>query len=125
MDISLLYDQLLAKVTALGASVAVTHYTLSLGAQDAVTGIPAKTFSAGSSIDMIILGKGAQQLLTGSGIYVKTDAVGFTKTAVSQGEKIKDANNLYYIVESVVPNPIGDIVIFYTVNLTYLGDFSG
>ena len=125
MDLSTLYDQLLAKVTALGASVVVTHYTLSLGAQDAVTGIPAKTYAAGASINMIILGKGAQQMLTGTGIYVKTDAAGFTKTAVSQGEKIKDANNLYYIIESVVPNPIGDIVIFYTVNLTYIGDFFG
>lgn len=123
--LSTLYDQLLAKVTALGANVAVTHYTLSLGAQDATTGIPAKTYSAGASLDMIIIGKGAQQILTGTGIYVRTDAVAFTKTAVSQGEKIKDANNLYYIVESAVPNPIGDIVIFYTVNLTFIGDFVG
>lgn len=125
MDISTLYDQILAKVTALGANVAVTHYTLTLGSQDAVTGIPAKSYSAGTSIDMVIIGKGAQQILTGTGLYVKTDAIGFTKTAVSQGNKIKNANNLYYIAESVVPNPIGDIVIFYTVNLTFIGDFVG
>ncbi len=125
MDPSTLYDQILAKVTALGASVAVTHYTLSLGAQDTVTGIPAKTYAAGASINMIILGKAAQQMLTGTGIYVKTDAVGFTKTAVSQGDKIKNASNMYYIVESAVFFNVADIAVFYTVNLTYIGDFNG
>jgi UDP-N-acetylglucosamine enolpyruvyl transferase len=124
MDISLLYNQLLAKVTALGASVDVTHYTLSLGAQDAVTGIPAKSYSVGTTIEMLLFGKAAQQILTGTGLYVRTDAVGLTKTLVSQGDKIKNAANHYYTVESAVPNPIGDIVIFFTVNLTYLGDFT-
>lgn len=125
MDVSSLYNVLLAKVTGLGASVSVTHYTLSLGAPDAVTGIPAKTYSAGATIEMLLFGKAAQQILTGIGIYVKTDAVTFTKTAVSDGDKIKDANNLYYIAESVVPNSIGNIIIFYTVNLTFIGDFVG
>ena len=125
MDFSTLYDVLLAKVVEYGASVDVTHYTLSLGAQDAVTGVPAKSYSAGSTIEALIFGKAAQQMLTGTGIYIKTDSIAFTKTAMQQGDKIKDSNNLYYIIESAVPNVVGDILVFYTVNLTYIGDFIG
>lgn len=120
MNLSTLYDQLLTKVKQLGANVNVTHYTLTLGAADAVTGLYAKSWSAGTTIEMIIIGKGAQQILTGTGIYVRTDAAGFTKTVTCEGDEIKDANNLWFLAESVMPHPVGDIIVFYTVNLVYL-----
>ena len=119
MDITLLYNQLLAKVTSLGASVNVTYYTLSLGAQDATTGIPAKTYSVGTSIEMLIFGKAAQQMLTGTGIYIKTDSIAFSKVSVSEGDRILDQNSNYYEVTSVLPQSIGDIIVFYQVNLVY------
>ena len=125
---STLYDTVKAKLSAIEptASFEVTHYTLSLGAADAVTGQFAKSFSAGSTIEMLMVSKAAAHLLYGSGYYVKSDVLGFTETAVSEGDKIKQtiaAVDYYYIVESCVPQQVGDLIVFYTANLTYMGDF--
>lgn len=118
-----MYDTVAAKLVAAGAtSFNVTHYVLSLGNADTDTGHYAKNFDAGSTITMIIVGKAQQQILSGTGQLVRLDALGFTQTAVSVGDKIKltiSAVDYYYIVESALPHPAGNLIVTYTVNLVY------
>ena len=108
-----------SKITALGASLNVTHYTLSLGAEDADTGWPAATLSAGTTITMAIVSRGSQQLLTGMGVHVKADVVGLTGTAVAEGDEIKDDSSRYYVVLTNVPHVVGDQTVFYEAQMNY------
>ena len=117
MKLTTLYDDIVAKVTALGADIHVTLYTISLGSPDAKTGIPAITYSAGTTIEMPIFSKAAQQMLLGSGIYVRLDAVGLTKTTVHEGDRILDRLGNYYAVISIKSNPVGDLLIYNEVAL--------
>lgn len=76
---------------------------------------------------MLVLSKAATQILAGTGLHVKTDALGLTETAVAEGDKIKHtvaAVDRYYVVDSVVPQPVGNLIAYYEVNLTYLGDYA-
>jgi hypothetical protein len=116
---STIYDTVQTRVEALGADIEVTHYELTLGDANATTGIPAQTYSEGTAIDMIILSKAATQILTGTGLYVKRDALGLTKTAVAEGDRIKDADDNYYTVTSVLPQPVGDVMAYYQADLIY------
>ena len=102
------------------ATFNVTHKTLSLGDALTPTGWFASQYSVGATIEMIILSKASQQFLTGTGEYVRTDALGLTLTAVSDGDKIIDANGLKYKVTGVRPHPIGNLNVTYAVDLTYL-----
>lgn len=114
-----LFADVLARFEATGASAAVTHYVLSLGAQNGTTGCYAESYAAGATIHMMIFTKATQRFLQGTGISVRRDAMGLTDTAVSEGDKVKDANNLYYRVTAVKPHPWGNISVFYEVDLTY------
>jgi hypothetical protein len=97
-------------------SVAATLHTLSLGAADAVTGWYAKSF-ADTTINVVVIPKSQQSTLTGTGIYIRYDAVGFTDSAVKEGDEITDAQSIRYLVESVVPNGRGSKLDFYTLQL--------
>ena len=114
-----LYTTAQTQLEALDADLTVTHYTLTLGDADATTGIPAKTYSEGAEITMIILSKAATRILQGTGFYVRRDALGLTETAVAEGDRVKDADDNYYTVVSVQPNMVGDITAFYAADLTY------
>lgn len=114
------YARLIRRIKSLGASVDVTHYVLSLGAQDGTTGIYAKSFAAGATIEMPIVGKAAMQMVTGMGVIFRSDAVGFTKDAISEGDEIKDSSGVYYVIDSIKSHYVGDQLIFYECQLTHL-----
>lgn len=111
---------MLARFKKTGANPDVTHYVLSLGAQNATTGQYAKSYAAGVTIQMVLIGRVAKDFLTGTGIFVRADAVGLTDTAISEGDEIKDAAGTYYRVETVLPHYFGDTLICYEAQLTHL-----
>ena len=97
-------------------SVSATLHTLSLGAADAVTGWYAKSF-ADTTINVVVVPKSQQSTLTGTGVYIRYDAVGFTDSAVVEGDEITDAQSIRYLVESVAPNGRGSKLDFYMLQL--------
>jgi len=114
------YEQLKRRITGLGASVDVTHYVLSLGAQDGTTGIYAKSFAGAATIEMLIVGKAAMQMVTAMGVIFRSDAVGFTKDTISEGDEIKDSAGTYYVIDSIKSHYVGDQLIAYECQLTHL-----
>lgn len=78
----------------------VTWRDLSLGDRDSETGWREKSYSE-SSIQMVIIPKGAADMMVRAGVYVRYDALGLTATAVSAGDEIKNADNVYYMVKTV------------------------
>ena len=116
---STLFTDILTRFEATGADAAATHYVLSLGAANATTGAYAETYAAGVSIHMPIFSKATQHLLIGTGFYVRKGLLGFTDTAVTEGNKIKDAGNLYYKILAVRPHHWGDIIVLYECDLEY------
>lgn len=115
-----LYEKLVKRITGLGVSINVTHYVLSLGAQDGTTGIYAKSFAAGATIEMVIVGRAAMQTVTSMGVIFRSDAVGFTKDATSEGDEIKNDAGTYYVIDSIKAHYIGDQLIFYECQLTHM-----
>ena len=114
------YTKLTDQLERLGASLNVTHYTLTLGDADETTGQYAKEWSEGTTIEMPILSRSAQQLLTGMGIYLKAEMTGFTKTDVSEGDEIKDADDNYYRIDWIKNHYVGDQLVYREVALTFL-----
>ena len=109
-----LYDILADKVESLGVELDITYYKYSLAAPaNASTGWYVGSYAAGTPLEMILIGRGAQDLLTGSGVYVKLDVAGFTKTEVYENDKVLDSQGNIYIVKTVTPHPIGDVTVFY------------
>jgi hypothetical protein len=82
------------------SSANVTLYTLSLVSADPVTGWYGREFSSGT-IKMVIRPRGSSFMALGIGYYARYDVTGFTVSAVYEGDMIKDANNVYYLVKSV------------------------
>lgn len=121
MNLPTLYDTLLKKVKDLGANVNVTWKVLSLGTQSANPPYwYAQSFSAGTSIEALIFPKAAQQLLQGSGLYVKLDSLCLTKSAVNEGDILIDAGSNSYRVVSVKKHTVGDVLVFYEADLVML-----
>ncbi len=114
------YTRLIAKVKQMGVSIDVTHYVLSLGAANATTGQYAKSFAAGTTIEMPIFSRAAQQFLTDIGIYVRSETTGFTTSSISEGDEIKDAANNYYRIDWIKNHYIGNTLIYREVALTFL-----
>jgi len=115
-----LYNQIKRRIEQLGKNTDVTHYILSLGAQDAETGQYAKSFAAGATIQMPIVGRAARHMVTGMGVIMHSDAVGFTRDTVSEGDEIKDSSSTYYVIDSIKSHYIGDQLIAYECQLTHL-----
>jgi hypothetical protein len=98
----------------------VTLFSLSLSEEaDPITGWFDEVFTE-SSIEMVIIPKGAHQFLTGTGLYVKTDAMGLTLSCLKEGDRIRSLNDNYYVVHTVLPYFVGNLLIFYEANLIYL-----
>lgn len=116
-----LYDIVITRLKTVEPDVSfnVTQYALTVGDANATTGIPAITYGEGATIEMVILSKAASQILQGTGLYIRRDALGLTKTAVAEGDRIKDADDHIYTVVSVAPNPVGDVMAYYQADLTY------
>ena len=114
-----LYRILEKDFTQIGASAQVYLETLWLGAQNAVTGWYAKTF-AETSIKGLIVPKGLSLTLLKYGLQVMYDAVFITKTAILEGDEIKDLNDDRYLVVGVLPRKILDQTQFYVAQLQLL-----
>ena len=115
-----LYIQLKRRVEQLGASTNVSHYVLSLGAQDATTGQYAKSFAGAATIEMVIVGRANRQLTTEMGTIFHSDAVGYTRDTVSEGDEIKDASSTYYVVDGKTSHYIGDQLVCHECQLTHM-----
>lgn len=102
------------------ATFNVSYYAIALGAQDDTTGLYAVSYAAPATIEMILVPKAEQRLLSGSGIYVSYSCIGLTGSVVTVGSEIKDASNNYYQIMNVQPQTVGDLIIYYTVQLQYL-----
>jgi hypothetical protein len=118
VSVSNLFTNLVERFNSIGAAVTVTHYTLSLGSQNASTGCYAETYSAGATINMVILTRTTQNLVQGTGLYVKLDALGVTDTAVCEGDKILDAASTYYRVVNVVVHSFANTNVYYEAQLS-------
>ena len=101
-----------------GASFDVTYKSLSLGDADATTGHYAENYSVGSTVEMPIFTKASQHTLTGTGFYVKRDALGFTQSATAEGGTITQGTTVYKIM-AVKPHQVGDQPVVYEVELCY------
>lgn len=118
-----MFAQLKARMKALGVSLNVTKYAVSLGSANATTGLYAISYDGGSTIEMPIFTLASQKMLTGMGLYVKTDALGLTSSSVALFDKIKltiSGTDYYYRVVAIRPHPWGDSIAFYEVDLQYL-----
>lgn len=97
----------------------VTRRALSLGSQDSVTGWYSKSFTD-TTIEVIILPKGATFMALGMGFYAKYNLTGYTQDVVLEGDEIKDAANNYYEVKTIQENYVGDTFLFRELELTKL-----
>lgn len=97
----------------------VTLRTLSLGDRDDETGWRAKSFST-STIEMIVISRGANSLHLVPGLYAQTDAIGRTRSSLSVGDEIKTAANVYYEVKAIRDNYVGDLLFHRDCDLTEL-----
>lgn len=104
----------------------VTRRALSLGSRDSWSGWRAKTWNE-TTIEMVIVLRGATQLALMAGFYPRLDAAGRTADVVAVGDQIKDANNDYWDVETVSDVYWGDSFVFRECDLTksilYQDDF--
>jgi hypothetical protein len=100
-------------------SLLVTVYLLSLGDYDAVTGIPARQYTP-SSAKIVIQPKGSPQVVN-FGYYPKTDAAGFTKYDVHEGDIIMDTYNStapnYWLVVARRAWTQGNQFVYYILDL--------
>lgn len=114
-----LWDNVLKIFERRGGSCNVLLWTLTLGSRDSETGHRAKSY-ASSTIKMIIVTKGARQLLLRTGTHVRLDAVGITDTIAKVGDEIQ-TGTVYYEVDAVKLRKITPgVVEFYECDLTEL-----
>jgi len=93
-------------------SIDVTLRSLTVGnnaSRDDETGWRDKSFSE-STIEMIVISRGANTLHLVPGLYAQTDAVGRTRDYAKLGDEIKTAAGVYYKVKSVRDNYVGDLL---------------
>jgi len=88
-------------------SVDVTLRSLSLGAQDSITGWYAKTFSE-STVKMPTRPKGQAFWVGDIGVYPRFNLSGFTQDDVQTGDEIKDPFLKYYDVHEIADISLGD-----------------
>jgi len=81
-------------------SFEVTRRKLQLGTRDSVTGWYARNFTE-STIEMIIVDRGATQIRLPAGAYVRLDAWGGTADPVVEGDQIRTEAGKYYEVKAV------------------------
>jgi hypothetical protein len=117
MAYTTLFDTLKKALTREGLSFNVTKRALTLGARDAVTGWAAKSYVE-STVEMIIINQSNRQLAVQAGTYVRSDALGFSKTVFVEGDQMKDDESVYYEVEAVRPRKIGNKLVCYEYDLT-------
>lgn len=95
----------------------VTLSSLSLGDADSITGWYSLDYTD-STINMIIITQDAPQQETQMGYYVKLDALGLTNSQVEVYDLITDKSGHTWLVKSVNPQRIGDIVQMFKCDLS-------
>ena len=90
-----------------------------LGTRDSVTGWYAKGY-AESTIDMVIVPRGANSLSLKTGVYARLDAVGLTQDVVLVGDEVETIPHVFYEVKTIRENWIGDSFEFRACDLTEL-----
>ena len=90
-----------------------------LGARDATTGWYAKSF-AESTINMVLVPQGANNLSLRTGVYARLDAAGLTQDVVLLGDEIETVAGTFYEVKTIRENWIGDSFEFRACDLTEL-----
>jgi len=101
------------------SSIDVTLRSLSLGDRDTVRGWREKSFSE-STIEMIVISRGANSLHLIPGLYAQNDAVGRTRDSLEIGDEIETAANVYYEVKTIRNNYVGDLLWFRDCDLAEL-----
>jgi len=81
----------------------VTRRALSLGTRDSWNGWRGKSWAT-STIEMVIVKRGARQLASLAGVYPVLDAAGLTADPVNVGDQILDGQGNYWDVESIEPH---------------------
>jgi hypothetical protein len=99
------------------ASFNVTKRALALGSRDSWSGWRAKSWTE-STIEMIIVPRGATQMALLAGTFPKLDAVGLTDDAAAVGDQVKDSAGIYYTVASIKDNYWGDSLIYRECDLS-------
>lgn len=110
---------LIKQWTKHGSIPTVTKKTLALGAGDATTGWYAKTYS-NTSISMFIIPRALQFTVLKHGLFVEHDAVGFTKSALKEGDIIEDDAGNEYLALAVRDHNILSQFMFNQVDLKKL-----
>lgn len=96
------WGKLLERVKAGGLSADITRRALSLATRDGWTGWRTKRWST-STIEMVLVKRGARQLASLAGVYPVLEAVGLTADPVVVGDQILDGQGNYWDVEAVEP----------------------
>ena len=86
-------------------TVDATLKVLTLGAQDAVTGLYALSYSAGSTITMNLAPKGQSMIQTALGYHSKYEMSGVTSAIVCEGDRVEDASGVTYEIKQVAYYP--------------------
>lgn len=100
-------------------SFEVTRRELVLGSRDSETGWREPSYSE-TTIEMIIVPRGARHLALLAGAYPVLDAVGLTADLVSVGDQILDGNSEYWDVESIEPVYWGDSFVYRRCHLRHM-----
>lgn len=111
------WNNLISNLKRHCTNINVSYYQLTLGTQHATTGIYAKSFAAAQTKEMAIITNEDRDIATSLGFFIDGDAIGFSFFMPEFGDQIKDAGNIYYVVENVVPNEAGDKTFFYVSQL--------
>ena len=97
----------------------VTRRRMYLGIRDSVTGWCAKNF-VDTTIEMIIVPRGATEILSTVGTYARRDAVGVTMDAVEIGDKIFTESKVYCDVLAVQEHWLGDSFMYRACQLSMM-----
>lgn len=100
-------------------SFLVTRRKLQLGSRDSTTGWYDKAY-AESTVDMIVVPRGATNMPLPAGVYVRLDAVGLTADPVDEGDEIKTDAGVYYEVKGVKLHYFADSFMYRECDLTRL-----
>jgi len=90
-----------------------------LGARDDTTGWYAKSY-AESTIKMVVVLRGANNLSLITGVYARLDAAGMTQDVVLVGDEIETSASEFYEVKTVKPYWVGDSFEYRACDLTEL-----
>jgi hypothetical protein len=106
------------RAEALGLTLDITWYRLQLGAYDAVTGWPAKSY-VGSTVRAAVFDRSTSPAVYGLGFYPKLDGVAFCDTLFREGDILVNPQGTAYKIMGVLVHAVGDKVVYYEYSLVH------